>query len=314
MPPARLVLVVDGGGTTTTACVASRQESGDALPLGEATAGQSNPAVVGLEPCQTHILEACQAALAAAKLADGALLDRLVIGLAGIEATGYRAELRGWAAQQLDARRVDVVTDIDLLLLAATGERATVGLISGTGSVAVGRTSSGRTARSGGRGFLTGDAGSGFWIGQQGVTAGLRALDAMGPETLLVDFLADRVGSREAAEWTNTIYASDQDARNVVASFAPLVLEAAEQQDQVALDIVERAGIELAQLVLGVARQLTLSDRDFDLVVAGGVLVHQPSIRAAVAAQLDKAATRPFHELVVAEPASAVAQRLCRDQ
>lgn len=311
MSATRLVLVVDGGGTTTTACLASL-EDGNPVVQGLASADQSNPAVVGLDVCRASIEQAARAALAAADVPASVQLDHIVIGLAGIEATDQGSQLEQWARQRWSTERAEVVTDIELLLMAAADDRATVGLISGTGSVCVGRATDGRMARAGGRGFLTGDVGSGFWIGQQGVTAAIRALDHIGPPTLLIELVAQRMGSRDPAAWTNHIYAADQDPRSVLASYTPLVFQAAAQQDAVATEIVTRAGNELATLVQGVVHQLDLNDRQYDLVFAGGVLINQPSIREQLADRLEQVPLRPLHEVHVSQPAQSVAEQLCR--
>ena len=61
-----------------------------------------------------------------------------------------------------------IVHDTQLILAAADVQDG-IALISGTGSVAWGRTPDGRTARAGGWGYLLGDEGSGYWVGRQAV-------------------------------------------------------------------------------------------------------------------------------------------------
>ena len=56
------------------------------------------------------------------------------------------------------------VNDGDLVVAAGTPEGWGVGLIAGTGSIAVGRAPDGRTARAGGWGHLIGDEGSAYGV------------------------------------------------------------------------------------------------------------------------------------------------------
>jgi len=76
--------------------------------------------------------------------------------------------LRGLAA------RVRVISDAQAALLGALGTRPGVLLLSGTGSIVVGRDARGRWARAGGLGPALGDEGSGFWIGREWLRASVR--------------------------------------------------------------------------------------------------------------------------------------------
>src|SRR5207249_3821082 len=77
-------------------------------------------------------------------------------------------ELRGLAA------RVHVISDAQAALLGALGKRPGVLLLSGTGSIVVGRNSRGRWARAGGLGPVLGDEGSGFWLGREWLRSRVR--------------------------------------------------------------------------------------------------------------------------------------------
>ncbi|MGH7305333.1 MAG: BadF/BadG/BcrA/BcrD ATPase family protein, partial [Candidatus Rokuibacteriota bacterium] len=77
-------------------------------------------------------------------------------------------DLRGLAA------RVHVIPDAQAALLGALGKRPGVLLLSGTGSIVVGRNARGRWARAGGLGPILGDEGSGFWLGREWLRATVR--------------------------------------------------------------------------------------------------------------------------------------------
>jgi N-acetylglucosamine kinase-like BadF-type ATPase len=76
--------------------------------------------------------------------------------------------LRGLAA------RVHVISDAQAALLGALGKRPGVLMLSGTGSIVVGRNARGRWARAGGLGPVLGDEGSGFWLGREWLRAAVR--------------------------------------------------------------------------------------------------------------------------------------------
>ena len=74
------------------------------------------------------------------------------LGLAGFDRPDDRKILAGWADEARLARRLVLVNDGDLVVAAGTPEGWGVGVIAGTGSIAVGRTKDSHAARAGGWG------------------------------------------------------------------------------------------------------------------------------------------------------------------
>lgn len=99
------------------------------------------------------------------KLSGSRRLDGLVVGARGV----WTESERGALARRLSplARRVLVLSDVELAWLASLGGRAGVVIIAGTGSIAYGKNAAGKAARAGGLGPLLGDEGSAFWIGRE---------------------------------------------------------------------------------------------------------------------------------------------------
>lgn len=245
-----MFLAVDAGGTSTRAVTLTG--SGQVLARGRA--GSGNPTAAGIE-------EAVAAILAAAP--DGPVSgpgERLaVVAMAG-EQTARFAELlagklagRGWGR---------VILEHDLLAIFCSGTPRGDGyaLIAGTGTVAA-RVVDGRLARVvGGRGWLLGDAGGGFWVGQRVARAVVAALDGQRPPTALTDLVLDSVGlaplgrppddpARALRELVSALYAR----RPVqLAELAPLAFAAAADGDPTAREIVVAATQALADLVAAV--------------------------------------------------------------
>lgn len=91
--------------------------------------------------------------------------EALIIGMRGVWTP---AEKRYWQKRFKNlAGKVVVMSDIELAHLRAFGKKPGIILNAGTGSIAYGRSASGKTARAGGLGPLLGDEGSGFWIGRE---------------------------------------------------------------------------------------------------------------------------------------------------
>ena len=91
---------------------------------------------------------ALDAAIAAAFRDAGlepAPVEAACLGLAGFDRPDDRKILIGWADESRLAHRLVLVNDGDLVVAAGTPEGWGIGVIAGTGSIAVGRTPDGRT-------------------------------------------------------------------------------------------------------------------------------------------------------------------------
>ena len=305
MPTERIALAIDGGGTKTVACLACGPRESACRLLGSGAAGPGNPAAVGVTSAKAMLRGATEQALQTAGIL-GASVQSAIVGLAGLEATKCRGELQTWMAVEWGIPQVQIVTDVELLLYAGQRELPAIVLISGTGSTAYGRRAS-QTARTGGRGYLLGDEGSGFWIGQRGMIAAIRAMDHAGPDTLLVPLISKQLAAETAEQWTERVYAVD-DARQLIAQMSRQVVAAAEDGDELSRSILKDAASELATLVISVAGQLGIAARQYDLILAGGILTQVQMVRDGLTSQL--AQQLPPHDTrVIAVPAEAAACR-----
>ena len=154
-----LVLGVDGGGTSTVAWLAA---TGGTV-LGRGKAGPSNAKAVGNDAARSALSLAIEAAFAEAGRPP-CPVDVACMGLAGFGRPEDRKTLAQWNEGSGWARRLLTVTDGDLVVAAGTPEGWGVGVIAGTGSIAVGRAEDGTKARAGGWGHLIGDEGSAYAV------------------------------------------------------------------------------------------------------------------------------------------------------
>ena len=218
-------------------------------------------------------------------------------GAAGVEVPAARARLEEVLAGLLPGTRLEVVHDARLVLAAAELDHG-FALIAGTGSVAYGRDASGREARAGGWGWLLGDDGSGAWIVREAARELLRRADAGEPAGELGSRLPAAAGTRGAVELTGRLLRLKEPRR--WAALAGAVFAAA-PADPAAAALVRRAGVSLAGLVDVVQGRL---GGDGPVVLAGGLLLNQPLLEAAVRERLAGEVVR------LAEPPVAGAVRL----
>lgn len=270
------VLGIDIGGSKTQLLLAR-----DGVVVADLRGPSANPASVGLTESarQLRTLLADLAALPGVA-PDRHSISAVCAGAAGVDTPEQAARIAAVLADALPTAAVRVVHDSELLL-AAAGSGTGIALIAGTGSVAWGRTADGRQARAGGWGYVLGDDGSGYGIARAAVRHVLGRVDAgVAPDRLSLR-LAAACGLDRPGLLLDHFYALPE--RRYWAERSRVVVELAEDGDPAAAAIVARAADALAELVELVALRLASAG---PVVLAGGVLVHQPVLRRLLADRL----------------------------
>ena len=255
---------VDGGGSKTAALVIDESQN----PLGRGLAGGSNHLRVGIETATRNIERAVNIALVEAGIAIRNV-EYAYCGIAGADHPAHHQRV-------VDALRIFfphgnfiVDTDARIALTGAVGFGSGVVIISGTGSVAFGRNEAGREARAGGWGPTIGDEGSGYAIARDGLSAIVRAHDGRGKATRMTEMLCYNYDMCSPEDLPRFVYATTTHADDI-ARYGKLVIEAARQDDEVASEILNRAGCELGECVLAVARRLEITGGEFPVAYVGG--------------------------------------------
>jgi N-acetylglucosamine kinase-like BadF-type ATPase len=284
-----LLLAVDGGGTKTQALVTDLQGKVLARGLGPG----SNVHNVGFEQSCKAVTTAIEGALLqvvglrsarAGQSWRGAPIAAACFGLAGVDAPEDEAEIARWVRQQTIAERFVVVNDGELVLAGGTPDGWGVALISGTGSVCLGRASDGRAVRVGGWGPLLSDEGSGYEIATQALRAVTRSVDGREQAPGLVSAVLRHWSLRDPSALIRFVHAPTATAAEI-AGLAPVVMEQAQRGDAVAKGILQKAAVELARQVTTVIERLKLSRPP--LALAGGML--RGALREAVVREVGAA-------------------------
>ncbi|HUG50869.1 MAG TPA: BadF/BadG/BcrA/BcrD ATPase family protein [Terrimesophilobacter sp.] len=171
---------------------------------------------------------------------------------------------------------VTVVNDAGLLAPAAGIDNA-IAVIVGTGSIVVGRTGDGESISAGGYGWILGDPGSAPGIVREAMRAVLKARDEGAPFDRLGTALLEHYGVNDDLDLS---YAFMRELNIAAwASLAPLVFSAADAGSVLAEHVIDAAAAELAGGVHSLRMRGAVGD---DVVVAGGVVTHQPRLIAAL--------------------------------
>ena len=301
------LLGVDGGGTATEAWLG---EPGLRV-IGRGTSGPSNAKAVGLDAVRRALEAAIGAAFQDAGL-EPAPVEAACLGLAGFDRPDDRKILIGWADEARLAHRLVLVNDGDLVVAAGTPEGWGVGVIAGTGSIAVGRTPDGRTARAGGWGHLIGDEGSAYAAVLDALRLVARRADGREPRPTGPDPLTDRLcralGVAQPSQIVTVLYAPDF-TRARVASLAPEVLAACAESPEDGARLLAPAGAALAETVAAVARSLGWTSGGLPLAAAGGYVLSATAVRQAMLDDLAERGYQPALTLVPDPVRGAVTRR-----
>jgi N-acetylglucosamine kinase-like BadF-type ATPase len=276
MPDEPVLLGVDGGGTSTVALLSLS----NGRVLGRGLAGPSNAKAIGPAAARDALDQAIAAAFTAAGLARRPAA-MACFGLAGFDRPEDKQLLRRWTEESRWAIRLIPVNDGDLVVAAGTPEGWGVGVISGTGSIAVGRAPDGRTARAGGWGHLFGDEGGAYAIVLAALRRVARRADGRDVIRIKPDPLTMRLCEALAIAGPEnliaTIYSPSFD-RGKIAALAPAVVAAASDDPSVTSEILHPAGAGLAQMVVAVARAMGWHRGAFPLAMGGGFLLSAPAV------------------------------------
>ena len=138
--------------------------------------------------------------------------------------------------------------------------------------------SSDLTHRVSGWGHIIGDEGSAYSIGIQIMNAVMKAYDGRGKATCLTKLLLERMGLDTPEEIIGAIYRPEVTKQHI-AEYAILIDTAAQQQDEVAFDIIKVTATQLYETVAAAIKRLGFTDKTVKVVINGSVLVHNQYIR-----------------------------------
>ncbi|WP_310737533.1 N-acetylglucosamine kinase [Inhella gelatinilytica] len=174
------------------------------------------------------------------------------------------AEPEGPAAQALNQAlaealalpigRVACHSDMDIAYRAAFAPAEGYLVYAGTGAIAVHLDAPGVLHRAGGRGYLLGDEGGGFWIAREALAAIWRREDEAPGSWMnspLARHVFDHLGGSDWARSRQFMYAGDRGAVGRLA----LAVAAAAPEDPQARALLRQAGGQLARLALALSHR-----------------------------------------------------------
>ncbi len=293
-------LGLDVGGTKTHCLIGD--ERGNVLGFG--SGGTGNYEVHGVGSALEENKKAIDAALSSAGIS---LLDVVGIGM-GIAGADIPEDYVMLEREMYTPLFGEIPRDFqnDSMAGLRGGTQSPYGIViaCGTGCVCAGKNKSGDHARAGGLGEEFGDECTGSQIGRDGLQRVWQARDGIIPPTLLTQKFIARAGAFDIEDLFLKLYRR-QLAYNDLQPMAKLVFDAASEGDAAAAEILHVGGNYLAAMVIAVAKRLTMTLDEFDVVMAGSVFkgispILKDAMLAAIQRECPQARTvMPMFEPVV---------------
>jgi N-acetylglucosamine kinase-like BadF-type ATPase len=215
------------------------------------------------EPLLPQLADVVRAAISR----TGATPDIVTAGISGLTERDADANALLAMLSETGIPRVVLAHDSTTSFLGALGDTRGAVVAAGTGVVTL-AVGSDAIARVDGWGHIMGDAGSGYWIGREALDAVMRAHDGRGPSTALSDVVQERWADLDQAY---IVLQGSHDRVRLVASFAGDVARLAEEGDDVARSITERAAGELALSVTTAIERVAQRADSLAVCAMGGV-------------------------------------------
>lgn len=229
-------LGIDGGATKTKFMLADNTGK----IIDEITLGPSNPIDIGYEKCISVLKDGIERISRGIPYGEINIFAGISGGASGDNQRRINAFLGGFGFNAFSNG-----SDAENILAAGLKGKDGVAVIMGTGSCAF-VSKNGKTYRIGGLGYLFDFAGSGYDIGAQGIAAALRCEDGTGEQTSIRRGILRRTGKESVLESLGDFYSQ---GKAEIASYAPIVLDAYDEGDGVAVSIIKNNMRHTAMLI-----------------------------------------------------------------
>ncbi len=266
--PGPIFVGVDGGNTKAVALAARADGS---IVGASRELGCSDIYAVSVEDAIGRLLRVVDAALRDAGAGDDDV-DAVGFSLAGADWPEDIALLEGRLRVRWPGALV--VNDAIGALRAAIPTGPGVVVVCGTGATTGARGPDGRTWH------------ASFWqlpqgaheLGVLALHAVFRAALGIDPPTLLTDRVLAATGEPDVDAVLHRTTRREQRDGRLAATLAHVLLDAAEEGDHTAVELVRSQGIALGRTALAAARQVGIADDRYVLALAGGVLRHAGTV------------------------------------
>ena len=248
----KYLIGIDGGGTKTH-CIITNLEGNI---LYQYSGSPSNFLILGVEKVSETILDLINRCKDKLKIRYEDI-GYILLGTTGAGRRSDAERLETAFYELVKARNIPinnfrVESDARIALEGAFSGKPGSILIAGTGSIMFGKDAEGIIHRVGGFGRFIGDEGSGYSIGRKALIAISKEFDKRDSKTILTILLKDKFEIDTPENLIIGIYKNNFD----IAAAAPLVLQAAEMEDEIAKRIIDEETDELILHIIAMTKKI----------------------------------------------------------
>jgi len=198
-------------------------------------------------------------------------IDYSIFGLAGVDIKKQQKELSRIICET-GIRNFKVFNDAFLGIKAGSDKGYGICSINGTGTCCTGIDKNGSWLQVGGTGWAFGDEAGGGYIGDVVIRKVYDSIYRCGQQTIMKEMLFEKLEINEESELVNAVYEKVYTNKVKIAGLSKIAFYAANQGDEVALELLRHSGREMAKSVIGVIKKLNFSyEEEIDIVIAGSV-------------------------------------------
>jgi len=286
----KYLLSVDGGGTKTEFCISDSYGN----IFGSVITGSSSFKASDLRQSSEQLRKGMEQLKSKYQITSKDIIKG-VFGMSGYDSEKDRAVILDQILQLgFTEEQIFLCNDGVLAFYAQTQEPGIV-VISGTGSIVIGVDKKGEIIRSGGWGYHFSDIGSGYWIGCEILKRTLLYCDHCCAYDPIFTNVKDYFGAAEMKELPYKV----TEIRNAyqIADLSYEVVNAADSNNKLALDILKQGAEHLADQANGMYQQLDINDETLQIVFSGGVLssqIYDKLLKSSIVSKIDRRPIRFF--------------------
>ena len=231
-------------------------------------------------------------------------VDFTLMGLAGVDHPFQHDALY----ERLKAKGLqnfEIYNDGFIVVKAGSISGAAIGLNNGTGTCCNAIDSTGAMLQLAGLSEFSGDMGNGHWIACEAYRAIYDDVYLGICPTIMTEMYFKRFDLHTREDFLDAVSAFEtEDAEDHIRALIDCFFDAIEEQDEPALEILDRMATRSAQLIASHARQLRFDGDEIEVVLSGSILTKLPSGKYldAIRGKVSQLSDRTFRFIKLTQP------------
>lgn len=247
---------IDGGGTKTTFTMIDS----NGYKIAQYTTGTTHYEQVGFDGVERVLSEGLNKIIELSNI-DRDEIKSAFLGLPGYgEVKSVQLKIDNIVEKVFEGIKTKVGNDVEVGLCGSLAGREGINIVSGTGSIALGKDAKGNFRRCGGWGDYIGDEGSAHWIGKKTLEVFSKEADNRLEKGLIYKNIREKLNIEDDFEVIDYALNEIKKDRTKIASLSTICFESAKLNDKNAIKIFEDASYELSLLVRMIIKELDFGD------------------------------------------------------